>query len=111
MKPINKLKAILTEHLNWHKSRIDCLAKMLIALLVVQTVNLTRLANFLADNTKISIRYRRLQRFFQHIYIDYNAIAIFILRLFQFDKQSFYLTMDRTNWKWGYQYFIFSYCI
>jgi len=101
MKHINKLKAILNDHLHWHKSRIDCLAKILIALMVVQTVNLTRLAIFLQDKTSISIRYRRLQRFFQHTYIEYNFIAAFIMKIFCFDQQKYYLTMDRTNWKWG----------
>ena len=26
---------------------------------------------------------------------------MFIFRLFEFDKRKFFLTMDRTNWKWG----------
>ena len=41
--------------------------------------------------------YRRLQRFFQHIKIDYNVIAMFIFRLFEFDKRKFFLTMDSTK--------------
>lgn len=33
--------------------------------------------------------------------MDYDAVAIFIIKLFGFDKTQYYLTMDRTNWKWG----------
>lgn len=102
MKPTNKLKEILTINLSWDKRRIDCFVKMLVALMAVQTVNLTRLANYLDDKKhQISSRYRRLQRFFSYCEIDYNGIATFIMKLFGFDKQPFYLTMDRTNWKWG----------
>ena len=98
MKSTNKLKDILKDYLNWDKRRIDCFVKMLISLIAVQTVNLARLANYMGKNTtNIAVRYRRLQRFFQHIKIDYNVIAIFIFRLFEFDKHEFFLTMDRTN--------------
>ena len=102
MKPISKLKEILAVNLTWDKRRIDCFAKMLLALLVVQTVNLTRIANNFNDKArKISSRYRKLQRFFSYCIIDYDMIAALIVKLFGFDQKQFYLTMDRTNWKWG----------
>jgi hypothetical protein len=75
MKPINKLKEILAVNLSWDKRRIDCFVKMLIAIIAVQTVNLTRLANYMGEKANIASRYRRLAQY--------------------------YLTMDRTNWKWG----------
>lgn len=101
MKPTNKLKEILAANLNWHKKRIDCFVKILIAIMIAQTVNLTRIANCMAEKSEIESRYRRLQRFFQHCDINYNIIAAFIVKLFGFDKTQYYLTMDRTNWKWG----------
>jgi len=101
MKPTNKLKEILAVNLSWDKRRIDCFVKMLIAIMAVQTVNLTRLANYMGEKSRISSRYRRLQRFFQHCEINYNTVAIFIIKLFGFDQTQYYLTIDRTNWKWG----------
>jgi len=101
MKPTNKLKEIIAVNLSWDKRRIDCFVKMLIAIIAVQTVNLTRLANYMEENACIASRYRRLQRFFLYCKMDYNAVAIFIIKLFGFDKTQYYLTMDRTNWKWG----------
>lgn len=102
MKPTNKLGEILAANLYWDKRRIDCLVKILIALMAVQTVNLTRIANYMGDiKSKIPARYRRLQRFFSYCKINYDVIAAFIIKLFGFDQKKFYLTMDRTNWKWG----------
>lgn len=46
-------------------------------------------------------RYRRLQRFFAEVTVDFEMIAMFIFRLFFVGNGSWYLTMDRTNWKWG----------
>ena len=46
-------------------------------------------------------RYRRLQRFFAEVTIDFEMIASFIFRLFFVTNGCWYLTMDRTNWKWG----------
>ena len=58
MKPTNKLKDILKDYLNWDKRRIDCFVKMLISLIAVQTVNLTRLANYMGKKTtNIAVRY------------------------------------------------------
>jgi hypothetical protein len=58
MKPTNKLKEILAVNLSWDKRRIDCFVKMLIAIMAVQTVNLTRLANYMGEKSRISSRYR-----------------------------------------------------
>ena len=101
MKHINKLKAILKVHLNWHKSRIDCFAKMLLVLMTVQTVNLSKLANQIVSRSSVSVRYRRLQRFFSDFEIHYDVVAKFLFYLLGLEGKSIYLTMDRTNWKWG----------
>ena len=81
MKPTNKLNEILAVNLCWDKRRIACFVKMLIAIMAVQTVNLTRLANYIGEKSKIASRYRRLQRFFQYCEINYNTIAVFIIKL------------------------------
>lgn len=101
MKPTNKLSAILNVELNWNKRRIECFVQMLLAMMIVQTVNLTRIANQIAAKALPHNRYRRLQRFFEKCPINYDTIARFIFRLFCFGNNKIYLTMDRTNWKWG----------
>jgi hypothetical protein len=48
----------------WHKSRIDCLAKIVLALFQVRTVNLSEIALAMYGKAQVSSNYRRLQRFF-----------------------------------------------
>lgn len=66
-------------------------------------MNLTRLAQAFPGKASRDSNYRRLQRFLSdRFYVDYNVIARFIVSLFGFlSSEGFYLTMDRTNWKWG----------
>jgi len=101
MKPNNKLVTILKAELRWDKRRIECFVQMLLALMVVQTVNLTKIANQIPTKVRGSNKYRRLQRFFQGCRIDYDTVALFIFRLFRFGNNKIYLSMDRTNWKLG----------
>ena len=74
---------------------------MLMALFATRTVNLDRLADCIASDTDKESRYRRLQRFFALFSIDFDIIAGFIFKLFFKNGGKWYLTMDRTNWKWG----------
>ena len=98
---INELRTILNEHFHWHKARLACFVGMLLALMAVNTVNLTQLALSFPSRALIPSRYRRLQRFFRHHWLDYNDVARFIMKLFGFTAKNYYLSLDRTNWKWG----------
>lgn len=98
---INELRNILKKHFHWHKARLDCFVGMLLALMAVNTVNLTQLAVSFPSHALISSRYRRMQRFFSDHWLDYNEVAWFIMRLYGFTETEFYLSLDRTNWKWG----------
>lgn len=98
---INELRTILNEHFPWHKARLNCFVGMLLALMAVNTVNLTPLALSFPSRALISSRYRRLQRFFRHHWLDYNEVARFIMKLFGFTAMDYYLSLDRTHWKWG----------
>lgn len=97
----NELIDILNSNFNWNKARVTCFAKMLLALLVTRTVNLNKIACSMSSPADKSSRYRRLQRFFAEVTIDFEMIASFIFRLFFVTNGCWYLTMDRTNWKWG----------
>ena len=89
------------EHLKWSKPRLGCFVSLLLALLQVKQMNLTLLVLAINDTTQLESRYRRLQRFFQFTRFDYDAIARMIMQMFGFNEQLFYLTLDRTNRKWG----------
>jgi Transposase DDE domain len=98
---INELTTILNQHFQWNKARMACFVGMLIALMGVNTVNLTQLALSFPSRAQVPSRYRRMQRFFSGHRFDYNAVAHFIMKLFGFTDTDCYLSLDRTNWKWG----------
>lgn len=95
------LRVILKGHLGWGKCRLDCFVGMLLALVRLKHINLTQLALAFSSQADPKSRYRRLQRFFREVVFDYDALARLIMQLFDFYGQSYYLTLDRTNWKWG----------
>lgn len=97
----NELGNVLNRCFNWNKARITCLSKIIIGLIATRTVNLTQIATTFGGETKYLSRYRRIQRFFRGYKIDYQTIAMFIFGLFEFKNKNLYLTIDRTNWKWG----------
>ena len=102
MNRISELKEMLSDNLSWNKARIDCLARLLLALFAVRTVNLSELAVGFGAEAEISSRYRRLQRFFALLKLDYTELASWIFKLFFWDEeQLFYVVIDRTNWYWG----------
>ncbi len=103
MQQINELSAMLNQHFGWHKAKMDCFVGMLFALLQTRTVNLTQLSVAFPSKAKTESRYRRIQRFI-HEGVDYDKFALFIMLLFGFNGQDFYLTIDRTNWKEGQEH-------
>jgi hypothetical protein len=101
MDQVSELRNILNGCFQWNKARITCFVEMLLALFIVRTVNLNKIACAVSSNTEQTSRYRRLQRFFAGFSIDFNKVAGFIFHLFFTAEGKWYLTMDRTNWQWG----------
>lgn len=60
---IYSLEQILSQNLTWNRCRIKFLARFLVALFQVQTVNLAKIASVFAGNAKIASHYKKLQRF------------------------------------------------
>ncbi|KTC87183.1 hypothetical protein [Legionella brunensis] len=102
MKYISELRGILSQQLNWHKSRMDCFVKMLLALFTVRSINLSEIAVAM-DGKKASIEscYKRVYRFFSKFEFDFIWIAHWIYSLFFKPNQKVYLAINRTNWYWG----------
>ena len=94
------LRALLGVHLNWHGARLEFLARFILALLQVRTVNLARLAVVFSSRAKVSSNYIRLQRFMREFVIDQAEIAQVVAALLPKDLP-WILTLDRTNWKLG----------
>lgn len=101
MSHISELKLILSQQLNWHKSRIDFFANALLSLLICRTVNLQHLAVTMQSKATIDSRYRRVRRFFSNFVIDYDDIARWLFNLFILPCDKVYIAIDRTNWFFG----------
>ncbi len=101
MRAINELSRRINQSLDWDKRRINCFAKMVVALVMVQSVNLKKLACAIYGSANRDSSYRRLQRFFSGFRINYNDIALLLVNLFSLNQTKRYLVLDRTNWKWG----------
>jgi len=101
MNPISELMDILNVHFGWNKSRMACFASMVVALIKVRTVNLVELACAFGGEAKTDSRYKRIKRFFSQFEIDFSLVASWVMHLFGLFSESVYLSMDRTNWRWG----------
>jgi hypothetical protein len=101
MKQINELSMMINQHFNWNKARMNCFIGMLVALLSTRSINLTEVAMAFPSPAKLDSRYRRIQRFITEYSPNFDKVAWFIMGLFNFIASDYYLTMDRTNWRWG----------
>jgi hypothetical protein len=98
---VKLLRGVLRTHLDWHGARLDFLARFILALLQVRSVNLARLAPVLSAKAKTSSNYIRLQRFFRGFTIAQADLARTVAWLLLPQERPWVLTLDRTNWKLG----------
>ena len=75
MKKVSELKSILSQYFPWNKARLDYFVKMLLALFMTRTVNLSELAIALRSKAEVASRYKRLQRFLSHHTLRYDEIS------------------------------------
>jgi len=80
---------------------MDCFCGMQIGLIKTRSINLSKIANAFPSKAESDSRYRRMQRFIHDYPINFDAVAWFMMKLFNFLNERFYLTLDRTNWQWG----------
>lgn len=82
-----------------HRSRLECLSMLIVALIQARTVNLVTLSSMMESHAQAASVYRRLQRFFSELRLDEANL----LQLSQtlHPQKSYSLCLDRTNWKFG----------
>ena len=69
---------------------------------VVRSVNFTKIANKFPGFSSQKSKYKRIQRFFRFFEIDYIQIAKFIACIVPHSSKRWILSIDRTNWKFGF---------
>ena len=77
MAEYKELEHTLGKNLNWNKARINFLAKFLVALIQVRTVNLAEIANSFSGKAKEESNYKRIQRFLRYFEFNYAVIVTF----------------------------------
>src|SRR5215211_3776289 len=100
MAHIRSLERTLAENVAWNKARINFLAKFLIALIQVKTVNLAQVATAFSGRAQIASNYKRVQRFLRLYEISYAEIAFFVVKLVGLPAP-WAITLDRTDWYLG----------
>ncbi len=85
--------------LKLHKSRLEFLSLMMIALVQAKTVNLASLVGMMEGKAQADSFYRRAQRFFQGLRLADELVLNYALKLHPQKRYS--LCLDRTNWKFG----------
>jgi hypothetical protein len=78
MTDIRSLERTLLDNLPWNKARIKFVARFLLALYAMRTVNLSILATAFSGHAKEESNYKRLQRFLREFEMPYAELALFI---------------------------------
>lgn len=100
MMKIDPLKNEFTKIFNWTPYQIDLVAKFLITIVLVKTVNLSKIAESFPGKALVASHYKRLQRFFRNFTFDQADLAHLVIRILPLED-SWILCLDRTNWKFG----------
>lgn len=98
-KNCTKLEEKIKETTGWNKSRIYIIVGLIVTIIRLGRVNLKRVATKINPEQSAEVNYRRLIRFFQKFKFD-KVILARLLSSF-IEDETWILTMDRTNWKFG----------
>lgn len=98
-KEYSELEVTIKEKTSWNKARVYVIVRMVMALIRLQTVNLTRLSIILNPRVSAQTNYRRYQKFFLRFIPDGKSVAILLSSFLPEGK--WVVSMDRTNWKLG----------
>jgi Transposase DDE domain len=100
MADIRLLERTLASNVAWNKARINFVAKFLVALIQVKSVNLSEVASVFAGSAESASHYKRAQRFLRFFELSYASVAALVLKLLKVPAP-WVLTMDRTDWYLG----------
>lgn len=94
------LERVLRQNVAWNRARINFLAKFLVALVKVRTVNLAEIANVFSGSAKQASHYKRIQRFLRFFELPFRELAALVARLVGVPSP-WVITLDRTDWYFG----------
>ena len=100
MADMRLLERTLAATVPLNKARRNFLAKFVVALIQVKTVNLAEVAHAFAGRALPESSYKRIQRFLRSFELPYGAVALALVRQAGV-APPFVLTLDRTEWQLG----------
>src|SRR5437764_8833463 len=100
MADIRLLERTLQHNVAWNRARINFVARFIIALIQVKSVNLSEVASVFSGSAQPRSHYKRVQRFLRFFELPYGSVAAFVLKLLKVPAP-WVLTMDRTDWYLG----------
>jgi hypothetical protein len=100
MADIRLLERTLAQNVAWNKARINFLARFLVAIVQVKTVNLSQVASVFGGRAQPASHYKRIQRFLRHFALPYAQVARLVVRLVGVPAP-WVVTIDRTDWYLG----------
>lgn len=92
------LQQTLESSLTWNRARLKLLARVILALLQVRSVNLARLAAALPGKADFASRYKQLQRWMRRFELPFDELTRLLVKMVGV-KSPFILVLDRTEWK------------
>ena len=100
MADIRLLERTLAQNVTWNKARINFLARFIVALVQVKTVNLAQVASVFLGRAKPASHYKRTQRFLRSFELPFAEVARLLARLAA-QPAPWVITLDRTDWYLG----------
>jgi hypothetical protein len=100
MADIRLLERTLAQNVAWNKARINFLARFLVAVVQVKTVNLSQVASVFGGRARPASHYKRIQRFLRHFALPYAQVARLVVRLLGVPAP-WVITIERTDWYLG----------
>ncbi len=110
---IEQLTSCLRPLFSGNRSRIECMAAIILGMLSAGSVNLSKISNHVQCGLKFNSMYKRIQGFFTEFPLSLTEVALFVLSFLNFTNNPITLTFDRTNWKFGkhnINYFVLAIC-
>ena len=90
----------LKSSLDWHQSRINLMALVIMGLIQTSSVNLAKIARTMGHGTQLTSRHKRLKRFFAQFDLPLDDIARLVVH-WMAPEGRWILCLDRTNWEFG----------
>ncbi len=91
---------VLSDHLGWHRARLEFMARFTAALLQLQTANLWKIAVSLKAGVQDESNHRRIQRFLSGYDLEFAALGSLLVKLL-LQTPPYLAVVDRTEWHFG----------